>query len=378
MSSLDIAGVVQQLAAALQPLISLELWAQITSAALRPVQDNPASMMQSLFRVSRDAIPQLEAFQQQQLCLTSLAAISGLTKLELPGPALTIMIYRDICVPLLAADAKLLVARHNQIIQAFSRIVAAGSMWSSAFLLLDEAANTLQSGLHPTESHALGVGGLTHPQQCLLVKCLLLAGLHQASEAGAADHQELCRFLERAMQLLRPVVCAAVRSPPSGCATHVVQDILPVLCKLAEELGPTCRAEFVDMLWASCRQALQDRSHGQAAALRAVVQNVTFLMPLGEDNLQASDMRADPTFWAVLRQQMVDDNAYTRKQGLFVVEHAVACLPVSAQPAWQALLRLLALLEDFALHLIKAEVTASAGPLPAPSIIPLPPMLAPQ
>lgn len=49
----------------------------------------------------------------------------------------------------------------------------------------------------------------------------------------------------------------------------------------------------------------------------------------------------------------VDDNAYTRKQGLFVVEHAVACLPVSAQQAWQALVRLLALLEDFALHLIK-------------------------
>lgn len=54
-----------------------------------------------------------------------------------------------------------------------------------------------------------------------------------------------------------------------------------------------------------CRQALQDRSHGQAAALAAVVQSVNFLMPVGEDSLQASDMRADPTFWALLRQLMV-------------------------------------------------------------------------
>lgn len=148
---------------------------------------------------------QLKTFQQQQLCLTSFAAISGLTNLESPGqpdttcrapthrclhspaqhcmlpagPELTIMIYREICVPLLAADAHVLVARHNQvleqvcqtvlmpslsrlhpalcfqIIQAFSRIVAAGSMWSSAFLLLDEATFTLQSGLRPTESQSL-------------------------------------------------------------------------------------------------------------------------------------------------------------------------------------------------------------------------------
>lgn len=207
-------------------------------------------------RVTRSARHNVSHPKQESLHLTAKHCML------LAGPALTIMIYRDICVPLLAADAKLLVARHNQvleqtchtfvmpslswlhsalcfqIIQAFSRIVAAGSMWSSAFLLLDEAANTLQSGLHPTESHALvsiarttqtalestftasdtwceqliylrccimpeklfpascskhldqlqGVGGLTHPQQCLLVKCLLLAGLHQASEAGMLLH----------------------------------------------------------------------------------------------------------------------------------------------------------------------------------------------
>lgn len=61
MSSFGIAIVVQQLAAALQPLISLELWAQITSAALRSVQKNPGHMMQSLLTICGDAIPQVWA-----------------------------------------------------------------------------------------------------------------------------------------------------------------------------------------------------------------------------------------------------------------------------------------------------------------------------
>jgi len=38
-----------------------------------------------------------------------------------------------------------------------------------------------------------------------------------------------------------------------------------------------------------------------------------------------------------------------------VVEHAIKAAPHSAQQPWQALLQLLALLEDFALHLIKVS-----------------------
>ena len=49
----------------------------------------------------------------------------------------------------------------------------------------------------------------------------------------------------------------------------------------------------------------------------------------------------------------VDDDPFIRKQGMFVLEHATAGVPATALPAWQALLQLLALLEDFALHLIK-------------------------
>lgn len=51
----------------------------------------------------------------------------------------------------------------------------------------------------------------------------------------------------------------------------------------------------------------------------------------------------------------VDDDAFTRKQGLYVMEQAVTAVPEPAQQAWQALLHLLALLEDFALHLIKVS-----------------------
>ena len=51
----------------------------------------------------------------------------------------------------------------------------------------------------------------------------------------------------------------------------------------------------------------------------------------------------------------VDDNAFTRKQGLFVLEHAVRNGAGGGRQAWQAVLHLLALLEDFALHLIKVN-----------------------
>ena len=42
-----------------------------------------------------------------------------------------------------------------QIIQAFSHIVAAGSAWRSALLLLDEVAADLQTGTDPKEGPAL-------------------------------------------------------------------------------------------------------------------------------------------------------------------------------------------------------------------------------
>ena len=51
----------------------------------------------------------------------------------------------------------------------------------------------------------------------------------------------------------------------------------------------------------------------------------------------------------------VDGNAFTRKQGLFVLEHAVRGGTGEGGQAWQAVLHLLALLEDFALHLIKVD-----------------------
>ena len=54
----------------------------------------------------------------------------------------------------------------------------------------------------------------------------------------------------------------------------------------------------------------------------------------------------------------VDDNVFTRKQGLFVLEHVVRGRAEGRQ-AWQAVLHLLALLEDFALHLIKVNPSCS-------------------
>ena len=40
-------------------------------------------------------------------------------------------------------------------------------------------------------------------------------------------------------------------------------------------------------------------------ALTAIVQNISFLMPSADANLQAADIRADATFWDVLRQLLV-------------------------------------------------------------------------
>ena len=57
----------------------------------------------------------------------------------------------------------------------------------------------------------------------------------------------------------------------------------------------------------------------------------------------------------------VDDNAFTRKQALFVLEHAVRGRGVGGGQAWQAVLHLLALLEDFALHLIKVNPLCSVS-----------------
>lgn len=55
----------------------------------------------------------------------------------------------------------------------------------------------------------------------------------------------------------------------------------------------------------------------------------------------------------------MDGNAFTRKQGLFVLEHAVRGGAGGGGQAWQAVLHLLALLEDFALHLIKVNPLCS-------------------
>lgn len=51
----------------------------------------------------------------------------------------------------------------------------------------------------------------------------------------------------------------------------------------------------------------------------------------------------------------VDEDAFTRKRGMYLLEEATKMAPALAQPAWQALLQLMALLEDFALHLIKVS-----------------------
>ncbi len=51
----------------------------------------------------------------------------------------------------------------------------------------------------------------------------------------------------------------------------------------------------------------------------------------------------------------VDEDTFTRKRGRYVLEHAIKVASHSAQQPWQALLQLLALLEDFALHLIKVS-----------------------
>lgn len=62
------------------------------------------------------------------------------------------------------------------------------------------------------------------------------------------------------------------------------------------------------------------------------------------------------------RAVQVDGNAFTRKQGLFILEHAVRGLVGPSEQAWQATLRLLALLEDFALHLIKVNISSFTTP----------------
>lgn len=52
-------GIVQSLAATLQPTISLDLWGQISAAMLRTVEHDPTSVMQSLFTTARGAVHQV-------------------------------------------------------------------------------------------------------------------------------------------------------------------------------------------------------------------------------------------------------------------------------------------------------------------------------
>lgn len=59
--------------------------------------------------------------------------------------------------------------------------------------------------------------------------------------------------------------------------------------------------------------------------------------------------------WFKVTMVQVDENAFTRKQGLFVLEHASKHGAEPGGQAWQALLHALALLEDFALHLIQVS-----------------------
>ena len=63
----------------------------------------------------------------------------------------------------------------------------------------------------------------------------------------------------------------------------------------------------------------------------------------------------------------VDENAFTRKQGLFVLEHATKHVAVPAGQGWQALVHALALLEDFALHLIQVR-RPTAHPSSSPQV----------
>ena len=51
----------------------------------------------------------------------------------------------------------------------------------------------------------------------------------------------------------------------------------------------------------------------------------------------------------------IDEDAFTRKRGMYILEQATKMAPAPAQQAWQALLQLMASLEDFALHLIKVS-----------------------
>lgn len=54
----------------------------------------------------------------------------------------------------------------------------------------------------------------------------------------------------------------------------------------------------------TCRDAMQNSSQGQHAALAALVQNVNFLMP-PDEILASLDIRTDPDFWALFRQLLV-------------------------------------------------------------------------
>lgn len=56
------------------------------------------------------------------------------------------------------------------------------------------------------------------------------------SSIHAADAKLL---MARHSQVLAPFVCPALGSPTSDGAQHIVQDILPVLYAMAEELRPS-------------------------------------------------------------------------------------------------------------------------------------------
>ncbi|DBA85458.1 TPA: hypothetical protein ACH3X2_000410 [Trebouxia sp. C0005] len=185
---------------------------------------------------------------------------------------------------------------------------------------------------------------------CMMVTSLLKAALQQQSQPGS---EAKVSFLKSSHDVLQPAVLRLFRSSSAAGGEAASSTLLPALIAVAEQLGLACERQLASALWKAARDAMQNSSQGQHAALAALVQNVNFLMP-SDEALASTDIRADPDFWALLRQLLVDEDAFTRKRGRYVLEHAIKMAPHSAQQPWQALLQLLALLEDFALHLIKA------------------------
>ncbi|KAL0020919.1 hypothetical protein WJX77_011015 [Trebouxia sp. C0004] len=338
-------GLILHLASELRPQLSLDVWGSVVKGALRTADFNLAKSVQSLADSAFKALDDLSNLEHQKLCLTYLAAMPDLKGSPGSIPAL----YQKLLIPLLLSKGDLFVARHDQIVEAFSRLVAAGDDWASATEVVLLAAVALQHDLPQAHSHAMAEDAVITRLHCLMVTALFKAALQQQSQPGS---EAKLAFLKSSHDVLQPAVlnCFSASSATDGEAALSI--LLPAMIAVAEQLGLACRTQFASALWKAARDAMQKGSQGERAALAALVQNVNFLMP-SHETLVSTDIRTDPDFWALLRQLLVDGDAFTRKRGRYVIEHAIKAAPHSAQQPWQALLQLLALLEDFALHLIK-------------------------